>query len=106
MSKSKFLKQIIVSHKDIREQRAANLAKRAEMEQESYVRDLEKRKFDLQDKIDELSDLGPKSTMTLSNPDVSAQKWVKEMNQTRLELELLNRELEIAEEIQKEWFSE
>ena len=106
MSKSKFFDQLTESHKGIREQRAKNLSERAKMEQEEYIRNLEKKEFDLKDKIDQLSDLGPESTMSLKNPDVSAKDWVQNMNKAELELELLKRELKIAQRVSKEWFGE
>lgn len=102
---NKFFNQITVSHKGIREQRALNLSKRAQMEQEQYVRDLESKQLDLEAKIDQLADLGPKSTMSLDNPDISAKDWVRDMNKAVLDLALLEERINIANEISKEWFN-
>ncbi len=105
---SKFEKTLIRDGKEMKADRAADLAQTVQMEVEDLVRKLTKEKLALKSKINNLSDLGPENSYSLRPADKSfdAAKWVNSLHETKLDLKLKQVELDAAEEILKEWFIE
>jgi len=104
---SKFVNTLTASDKTIKKTRATNLELTVKMEAEDLVRRLTREKLSLIAKIDNLTDLGPDSTFSLrpGGKDFDASKWVSELHETTLDLDLKDVELEAAEAILSEWFS-
>lgn len=104
---SKFEKTLVRDGKEIKSDRAANLALTVKMEVEDLVRKLTKEKLALVSKIDNLSDIGPDNSYSLRPTDKNfdAAKWVESLHETQLDLKLKQVELDAAQEILTEWFS-
>ena len=100
----KFVDQLTQSNENIRAERAQNAGQRTKIEQEALVRDLEKERLEIKSKIDDLGDLAPKSSTSLTIQDHDPKQWVKEMQE--LKVQLLNNKvaLEAARETMTEWF--
>lgn len=103
---SKFEKKLIRDGKEMKADRAADVAQTVKMEAEDLVRKLTKEKLALKSKINGLSDLGPDNSYSLRPTDKSfdAAKWVNGLHEATLELKLKQVELDAAEEILTEWF--
>lgn len=105
---SKFAKQLSASNKDIKGQRADMLAQEVGLEAEDLVRGLKREKMTLQNKIMRLTDLAPdtKDSLRPGGKDFDAQSWVRELHQSKMDLKLKDIELNEAEAIVAEWFSD
>lgn len=103
-----FAKNLAKSNKEIKEQRAEIVGNDAAMAQEDLVRNLKKKQNSLKSKLLSLQDLNCDSKDSL-NPvrsDFDADKWVQEVQDTKVELLNVKIELKVAEETNEEWFSE
>lgn len=87
--------------------RAENLAKSAVLEVNSFISNLEKEKLQLENKLNDLTDLAPENTYSLrpGTKDFNAAGWVKELHATRMEIAIKNEELIEAQAIYNEWFA-
>jgi len=105
---SKFANKLSASNKDIREDRAEMLSQEVALEVSTLVTKLEKEKLQLRNKISRLTDLAPDSKDSLrpTSNDFCPATWVSELHKTNLDLKLKTIELDIAKDINKEWFSE
>jgi|SRR6187402_34768 len=105
-AKNKFEKNLSQAHKDIIGKRAKLFSQSAQDAQEDLVRDLQRRKRELETKLMNLDDLSPDSTMSLkvTRDGFDATVWVKEVQDTKVKLSILNVELEVAVATQKEYF--
>ena len=105
---SKFKSTLTASDSKIKATRAANVELEVKMEVEDLVRKLTKEKLSLSSKIDNLCDLGPDVTTSLrpTSKDFNPAKWVSELHEARLDMELKDVELASAKEILKEWFAD
>lgn len=103
---NKFTKNLQASHKDIRGKRAELISSDAEDAQNDLVRELQQKKRDLERKLLNLEDLSPDTELSLkpTKGDFDAKSWVREVHKTKVELVLLEKELEIAEGTQSEYF--
>jgi hypothetical protein len=104
---NKFAKNLSASNADIKTTRAQSLADETVLEVETFVQTLKKEKLQLQNKLNNLTDLAPDNTYSLrpGSKDFNASKWVKELHSTKMDLKLKIIELEEAEAIYKEWFA-
>jgi hypothetical protein len=104
----KFKSTLTASDSKIKATRAANVELVVKMEVEDLVRKLTKEKLALSSKIDNLTDLGPDTSTSLrpTSKDFNAAKWVSELHEATLDLDLKDIELLAAKEILKEWFAD
>lgn len=105
---NKFAKTLSASDKSIKEARAQMLADTTILEVEAKCSSLKREVNSLKNKITQLTDLAPDNTYSLrpGGKDYNPVKWIEELHQTKLDLKLKAIELEVAEEIKAEWFSD
>ncbi len=108
MKKGKFVLMLTASNADIKQTRAEQLGEDALLEMESFTNTLKKDVSSLRNKITRLTDLAPDNTYSLrpGSPDFNAARWVKELHSSRVELAVKEEELDIALQIQEEFFGE
>lgn len=105
---NKFAQTLAASNKNIKEQRAERVARRAQDAQYDLIRDLESKRSRLEDKLDSLEDLQPTNSMSLkaTAEDFDAVTWVTELQQVKVKIALLDAEIKIAQSTFDEYFSE
>ena len=105
---NKFSKTLSASDKTIKEARAQMLSDTTILEVDAKVSGLKRELNTLKNKITQLTDLAPDNTYSLrpGGKDYNPVKWIEELHQAKMDLKLKTIELEIAEEIKKEWFEE
>jgi hypothetical protein len=87
--------------------RAASVAKLAEMAQVNLVNQLEKKKIELDMKKTELLDMSPDNRYSLKpGLEFKADAWIQEYQTVCLHLINLEIELKVAQETTKELFTE
>jgi len=107
VKKSRFIKNLTKSHKEIKETRAKRIARQVEMAQDALIRAIESRVMDAEAKLEELEDLSPTSTTSLqiSKGDFDAKTWVEEMQATQIAVAEAEIELGIAKATKEKYFS-
>lgn len=105
---NKFAQTLSSSDKSIKQARAQMLSDTTVLEVEAKVSNLKREVNTLKNKITSLTDLAPDNTYSLrpGGKDYNPVKWVDELHQTKIDLRLKVIELEVAEEIYTEWFTE
>lgn len=105
---SKFSKKLASTNKDIMADRAEMLGEEVGLEVSTFVGGLKKEVLTLKNKINRLTDLSPNSKDSLrpGGDNFNSVQWVKELHEASLDLKLKEVELQVAESIQKEWFSD
>lgn len=101
---SKFITTLTKSNKDIMKDRAENVGKKTALKQKALVDRLEGEVLDLEGKIQDLCDLAPESSTSLKPQDFDEEKWVKDMQNYKVQLLNKRIELETAKKTQEEWF--
>jgi hypothetical protein len=88
--------------------RSGTSEKKAKNESSMYIQKLEADKIVLESKIDDLSDFGPDESTSLRPVDkgFNFTKWVVELNETTLALELQEIKLKSANKVHNEWFGD
>ena len=105
---NKFAKSISANKSDILESRAKNLAEEATIEVESFVNNLRKELLQLKSKLNDLTDLAPENTFSL-RPGIKnfvVSEWIKQLHSIKMQITVKELELQEAQEIYDEWFSE
>lgn len=104
---NKFTSTLSASNADIKSARAQLVADSTLDEVDSFISTIRKEKNQLSIKLNNLTDLAPDNSYSLrpGSKDFDAAKWVKELHSTKMQLELKTVELEVAEDIKKEWFT-
>lgn len=104
----KFVTALSSSNDAIKESRAKMIADETAIEVDELVNRVKKEKMLLDNEIVKLTDLAPDNTYSLrpGGVDFKASKWVEKLYQTKLDLELKTIELNVAQSIKKEWFTE
>jgi len=72
----------------------------------SFLTRLEKEKRSIEKEIINLTDIGPNSTTSLRISDINAEEWYSKLHALKLDLRLKEIEIEVAKEINKEWFED
>lgn len=105
---SKFSTKLASTNKDIMADRAEMLGEEVALEVSTFVGGLKKEVLNLKNKINRLTDLSPNSKDSLrpGGENFDSVRWVKELHEASLDLKLKQVELEVAESIQNEWFSD
>jgi hypothetical protein len=105
---SKFITMLSADSTATLGNRAKNLAAAAVLEVESFISNLKREKINLENRINDLTDLAPENTYSLrpGSKDFDAAKWVRELHKTRMDIELKEVELEQAQAIYDEWFAD
>lgn len=105
---NKFQSKLSAGSKEILSDRAKNLSDEVILEVETFISNLKREKIQLSNKINNLTDLSPENTYSLrpGNKDFKATAWMNDLHKSRMDLKLKNVELEAAQEIYDEWFSE
>lgn len=105
---NKFQSKLSAGSKEVLSDRAKNLSDEVVLEVESFISNLKREKIQLSNKLNNLTDLGPDNTYSLrpGAKDFKASSWMKELHQTRMDLKLKTVELQEAQVIYDEWFSE
>lgn len=103
---NKFAKTLAASNAEIKETRAKALSDSTVLEVESFIQNLKREKLQLNNKLNNLTDLAPDNTYSLrpGSTDFNPSAWVKELHKTRMDIKLKSIELEEAEAIYNEWF--
>ena len=88
--------------------RAGSLATSAEIAQQNLVNELKQQKVSLELKITSLTDLAPESRDSLrpGDKDWDAKQWVKDLQDTKQALYMLEIQLKLAQETYDEYFKE
>jgi hypothetical protein len=104
---SRFVQMLTASDKTIKANRAQHLADSTVLEVEAKMTEIRRRKNTLVNKITDLTDLAPENTYSLrpGSKDFNASKWTEELFKTKLDLKLVDIELETIEEIHSEFFA-
>jgi len=105
---SKFVSNLVKDSKGIKQQRAEILAEETKNEQDDLVREITKRKRDLEIKLLNLTDLSPDNTYSLKpgGEGFNPKSWVREIQNTKIELLNIAVELKAANETTAEWFGD
>ncbi len=105
-TENKFAKMLSASNADIKATRAGLIAEATSDEVDSFVAAIKKEKRGLEIKLNNMTDLAADNSYSLrpGSKDFEATKWVKELHQTKMDIKLKTIELEVAEDIRKEWF--
>lgn len=103
---NKFTKNLTLSYKDIRGKRAEFISDDAQNAQEELIRDLQTKKRAFEKKLLNLEDLSPDSEMSLhpTKGSFDGKQWVKEIQDTKVNLQLLEVQLTIANATYDEYF--
>ena len=105
---NKFTKNLEATNKEIKGKRAQMIAIEVQEEQTDLLTKLKREKRALDKKLMDLEDLSPDSAYSLrpTAKDFNAKNWVKEIQDTKVSLRLIEVQIEIAEDTFKEYFSE
>ena len=108
VKKSKFQKHLELGHKEIKGKRATIMFEQARDCSEEFVRDLKKKKRQLEHDLLDLEDFHVNQTTSLkvTGDSFRPQTWIEELNKTKVNLKLMQVKLDVSEEIHKEWFDE
>lgn len=108
MKNCKFTKRLSASNKEIKADRAEMLAEEVSLQVTQFVGKIRQERLGLKNKVARLTDLAPDSKDSLrpTSDNFDAGQWVTELHSAKLELRLKDIELEEAEAIEKEWFTE
>jgi hypothetical protein len=103
---TKFQKNLKMSHSDIRGRKADFIFEDAKAESISYIQEIESRLRNTNRSIASLEDLSPDSTTSLKvTPDgFNSKQWITELNNHRMNREIIQDELNVAKEIHTEYF--
>jgi hypothetical protein len=103
---NKFAQTLSASNADIKTTRAQALAETTVLEVESFIQSLKREKLQLNNKLNQLTDLAPDNTYSLrpGSANFNAAEWMRELHKTRMDIKLKGIELEEAEAIYNEWF--
>ena len=106
---SKFVSQLSRSNKAIKIDRARRIGEACSDAQIKLVMDIKSKIRTKNNRLDEMTDLSADNQSTTTNvisKNFSADDFVKEINDLKVDLANLEVELEVAEETSNEWFSE
>lgn len=105
---NKFVQTLSASSANIKEARARNLSEVASIEALTLVQNLKREKLNLENKIANLTDLAPETNDSLrpGSKNFDAPAWIKELFETKMDLKLKEIEIEEAQSIVDEWFSD
>lgn len=104
---SKFFRHLTKNSKEVTETRAKVIVRQAKTAQEKLLNNLKTDKENLELKLEELNDVFPNSTMTLKVAEgFNAERWVEDIQNTKIALLNNQVELKAAEETFNEWFVE
>ena len=105
---NKFTRTLSASNDTIRKERAENLSEEVILEVDTLIGKLKKEKVQLKNKIANLTDLAPDNTYSLrpGGEDFVAADWVSELHGAKMDLDFKTIELQTAEDIKKEWFTD
>lgn len=105
---SKFKSNLTLSYKEIRGKRADLVTEDVKIAQEDIIRSLSDEKRALERKLMDLEDLSPDSEMSLhpGRKEFDPTHWVKTVQDTKVQLALIDQKLIIANETNVEFFGE
>lgn len=108
MTMNKFVQTLAAENKDIKVTRATNLSNQVNNELTDLINDLSKEKTGLETRLTDLTDLAPDNSFSLKpgGEDFNAKDWVREIHRIKVELKTNKVELDTANEIKNEWFTE
>jgi len=106
--KSKFQKHLELGHKDIKGKRATIMFEQGKDVSEEFVRNLRKKKRQLEHDLLDLEDFHVNHTTSLkvTADGFNSEDWIKGLNTTKVNIKLLQVKLDVAEQTHKEWFDE
>jgi phage protein D len=104
----KFNKMLTSSNKEIKATRAAIIADEVKDAMEELLREKKKEKRDLEKQLISLSDLHQDSELSLRvvKKDFNAKQWLGDIINVKTKLLNATIELNVAEEVNNEWFGE
>lgn len=105
---NKFLENLTRNASGIKEARAKMVSSTAAAAQQDLIRELEKEELGLNTTIMNLEDLYPSTSFSLdaTKEGFDAERWVEEMQETKVELANIQIQLQIARSTFKEFFAE
>lgn len=106
LGKSKFERNLTLSHSEIRGKRARLITQDAEYAQDELIKKMSAELRKLDRSLLDLEDLHPDHTTSLRvGRDFDAANWVNTIQELKVRRAILAKELEIAIDTQKEFFS-
>lgn len=105
---NKFTKQMSDTSNATLQRRASVIATQGEIAQQSIVNSLMNQQQMLKASIINLTDFAPndKDSLRPGNPDWDSNEWAKELQRKKWELWMVEHQLKIAKETQKEYFED
>lgn len=105
---NKFEKMLSADSSTTLGKRANILSESTISEVENFINNLKAEKRALASRMLDLTDLAPDNTYSLrpGGKDFNATKWMSELHKTRMDIALKQIELDEAQAIHDEWFSE
>lgn len=105
---NKFEKNLVRDSQGIKEQRARILGEESRIEHEEIVREINKRKRDLEVQLLNLVDLSPENTYSLrpGGDKYNPKQWAREKQDIGVALLNIEVELKVANATTLEWFTE
>lgn len=105
---NKFTNMLSLTNKEIRKERAKNLAAKAEKSMKKKVEALEEELLELKTKKLDLEDLNASHTTSLNvtSQDFNADKWAGELIDVNISIEAKEVEVNAAKSVYKEYFEE
>jgi len=106
IKKNKFQESLELSNKEIKGKRAALFAQDAEIDSKDYIRGMTDTQRALERKLMNLEDFHADSTTTLkvTTDGFNSKEWIKNINETTVQLKLLNVKIDVAKEIHDKYF--
>lgn len=106
---NKFVQNLTKNETGIKEARAKIVGEQAENAQSELINTLKREKNGLNLKLDQLQDLAPNDTTSLvvaGGKTFDPQRWVRDIQDAKVELATKEIELDIAQKTYDEWFKE
>jgi len=103
---NKFTKKLSQDNQSTLTDRAEIAASDCMAEMTAFLQQLDSRKREINRKLVNHSDIGPDKTTTLKVVDDTfcAKEWIKTMHGLRMQKELIDVEIKVAEDINNDWF--
>lgn len=106
MQENKFIRNLTLSNKTIKGNRAKLIAEDAEEAQNTLLRNLKKELRDLRRKRESLEDMYPESEFSLrvTKENFNPVTWANELQAAKVAISMKEVEVKLAEETYNDWF--
>lgn len=105
---NKLEKMLSADNQSVLSARAKNAMDDCKAEMDSLIANLNKKKRNHVKELTNLTDLGPENSTSLRVVDetFNAEEWIKQLHKLKLTIRLCEIEIQTAEEIKSEWFTD